>query len=1610
MSRSRKLIKVIRKNYRKFCAYIATLKKQFVWLLQTLLVAKNRRKSPNAGFVLPTVAMVSIVVVLLTVAIVFRSFERAKNASNVRVNEAVVNAAMPAIDRAQAKIEQLLNDPSLPRSTPSDVAIYDVIKTNNRYNFGDETRLKLGFDIDGGGIKSNSTDLQNDETLNTVWSFPIDTNNNGKFDAYTIYGITFRSPTRDNKTNTFNRARNPLEARTPPMDRSQIGGACATALGTSASLVGDSDWYKAGGMLAKSFLVYTVNVPIENTAGLDINKFEKGKSAFSALEYQQDRERIPINNKAVWFQNDLEITPGSTLNLNGAVHTDGNLLASGQYNHNDVVFRQVSSEYSCFYDAEYAKITVGGNFGDGNVSQDDGSRKKVLVHRFNKYKVSPVTNNTAEVGADTKEKSTKLNGGKLIGHNDAAYDRRINKMKNEALDFCDKCAAVLNNPKGKPEELKTAVVGTNGVGGVFEYPQAIKDNFERRLEQSSGIDKDKAYEILGDEIELYLRNRTRRVPFAEVQEPMPSDPQAFVPLTNANIFSKGKEIEVPLQWREIDSAYTKLSLEPDKISATEPTELKDAGKELNPGDRMLLGNNLPAYWKKGDRYVSGQKARQEVDGKTFWISSSNPKKNTIRTRASQIQAQLNLGVTERNDFWEQKAAEDNSANPLANVGGLRVVTGAGIYVDDDGVNGAGSSYSRATYSFLPNPALDTSFVYDGAAASTTTGKMPEPIRFNDGGTPLPNIYVWPDTMPMTHPEYFVAGSVNPDKDKKGDLLMRATAVYHYKGGTATGTDKVDRTPIACVSSYYDPTNEITAKNISTLPWGGKAQGRSNNGIVYAFPGSRSITGTTLSTLKRQSRLVFPNGRIVNEPLRDAMEKYIANGNNFDNFTFKDYSAVDTALCSITILNNTATSNTIEHGRIKEASFLDSREIKAIQSLNDYQTGTQGDYGLDLEQRQPLEVRVTEIDISYLAKTGYGSGEYLLPNSGIVYATRDDALQDLSYATIDTAADRLTDPKKLARIKLFSQTDFKLDPTRRPNGIRLINGGVLARSGANLAYNQAEKGLILVSNLPVYVQGDFNLHRTNPNATTQIEEFTQTLAGKGFYGRENPDSNYGCRPGRTGCPATGGDLWRPSTIISDAITLLSKDFRDGFRNHGDYDLRNNARTIPPTPLLVPVANDLVNNFVTNADWENTSGYPNTDTSGGKEYFKTSYLANGVTPIQRRVQFGEYLMEVCDKPVASECNEDNPDDWSIFTTGGVKKKASELVGQNISNVISGTTHTTSDTKYLRYRRRVAFSRVVGGVSNGNLQLDIANPMPLGVQANGTIAEVKYSNFAGTKPALKANTLWFRTTTNTTNPADQSKPYYGNDNPLFIQAQATTPKGQPLLVPVLQIFSPEGTPTNNNALSEGSGANLRIQKQWVQKVTQSVIFNSAFVSGNSPSRPAEESAGLHNFVRFLEYWGGDEETQYTANINGSFIQFKRSSYSTAPFANILSDKARAGANTTNNNLSFFNFSYNRYLTNKGIPAGTLPYYTPPSRTWGLDVALLSQLPDLFAQRFTVPPSSPPADYFRQVGKDDPWINALLCSKKQPNNASASTPWSDFVVPQNYRPSNCPTSAYPS
>ncbi len=116
------------------------------------------------------------------------------------------------------------------------------------------------------------------------------------------------------------------------------------------------------------------------------------------------------------------------------------------------------------------------------------------------------------------------------------------------------------------------------------------------------------------------------------------------------------------------------------------------------------------------------------------------------------------------------------------------------------------------------------------------------------------------------------------------------------------------------------------------------------------------------------------------------------------------------------------------------------------------------------------VKITNVDPNKLHNAlGY------YPDNGVIYMTRDDAVPDTDG-----------DP-------------YNPDPGRNVSGFKLVEGEVLPDATT------------FVSDLPVYVEGNFNLHTSDDPAI---------------------------------------DTWKPCAVVSDAITLLSENWSDSESNWKD----------------------------------------------------------------------------------------------------------------------------------------------------------------------------------------------------------------------------------------------------------------------------------------------------------------------------------------------------------------------------------------------------------------------------------------------------------------------------
>ncbi|NWF58007.1 MAG: hypothetical protein HXY43_01480 [Fischerella sp.] len=1570
-----KLVKVIRKYCQTLCQQSqSTIKEQLLWFVRIYFLTRRQTDWVNSGFVLPTVAMVSLVVVLLTTAILFRSFERSKNASNVRVNEVVLKAATPALERAKAKISELFADPTLPRAVPSNATLYNTLfSKRNVYTLGDETPLTLAYDLDKDkDIESpTSGTLEEKEILQTAWKFPVDTDNNGKFDSFTLYAVYFRNPPYIGANPA--RQRSPLDGRTAPLSSN----ACDAAGETSASLVGSSGWYKTPtGELKKSFFVYAVTVPITNKGSLGDSYEEfKGNRGFSAIEMQQDRIQLPITNNAVVYEDDLDITPGPQFYLNGRIFTNSNFFTGESFQ--DIRLFQVSSFKSCYYERENSKIIVGGNVATNSaIAGSNNYKSPTEIDLFDE------NNLPTKKQLESKHASSNTNGPNQVAYNSQAYAERI--------DLLVKAQFARNK----------------------DYdPQEVKDSIARRIASDPNLDPDK---VRREELEIYFRKRTRRVPFNEVPfgtSGIGSYDETNVlqgtDITDSNNNSNNK-LRPPDAWIYPTDTNTTLTLKTTNLPATDPEVVETTPvKENEIGDRILAGNNLPELrWDNTKQEFVGENNPQEITG-VKWNSSKK-----TRTRTTRVKQLADLGVTGRDGFWENAAASPRADN-LDVVGGLRVITGAGVYM--------------SMGSLLPLPPQPA----DNPNTPEKEDKAP---------------VVWSDAMPMLVPD-----PSNPSNTSRGHLVMRATAVYHYNDDPYTPQTKATdtQTPIACVSSYYNPTNANTIVNGTMAQV--NAGTHSNNGVSYAVSsttakditrgqttnsdglftiasGAEDVTNTGVSLIERlkyQANLVFPNGQFVNPLLRQALKKATTKP-----LTLSEQSALDSSICAIQIADGTLSTNSsvIPNDAIKETAFLDARQIKAI----DKGTPT-GKYDLEIEQRQPLEIRATVIDLDKLRKksiTGTWSKEYLLPNSGIIYASRDDARADRS------------DPSS----SNVSATDYKLDPNRRPNAIMLINGKDISREND---YRPEEKGLILATDLPAYIKGDFNLHtkqefKGSDFLSSPDDWTTGTDPNIKFYTRSDRDPDFACRPKDPRLPkCSTGETWRPASVLADAVTVLSNNFQEGFRDDGDYDLRNNqtdtsdAADVSSTRLKNGFWD---NNFVTSrnftdADYSGSSGSPP----------NSSYFNNFVTPIQRRVSFPEYVMEMCLKIPVSECTK--PEDWVVGYDGDLSKHSWELpLGAERNKLMAGTT-ASSATGYERYPRRVAFKRNSSGelVDTYDNVIDPNNitnpPIALGIKSS----KIDSSGFP---PDKANNALWFTTvnSSDTANPPTQK--VYTNTTRLFYSfPTGADAKHQPLLEPILQIHVLNKNPNKDikdtttylNLVELGTDLKPQSKKdrvkytRWLAKATETT-FNLVIAAGDTPTRVGntsnpyyENNGGLHNFVRFIESWdnGGASGASdpINANITGSFIQFKRSIFATAPFQVFT----RPGANDNPNVKSLFSERQGVYYNTDSTGYGEAPFYMAPKRNWGFDVALLSQNPDLFAQRFVIPNTDPPNEYYREVPRDDRWVQTLLCAVQETEeddtsknsfdtgfnikiydstNKTTTTTSTKYALPASERPSTCPVT----
>lgn len=188
-------------------------------------------------------------------------------------------------------------------------------------------------------------------------------------------------------------------------------------------------------------------------------------------------------------------------------------------------------------------------------------------------------------------------------------------------------------------------------------------------------------------------------------------------------------------------------------------------------------------------------------------------------------------------------------------------------------------------------------------------------------------------------------------------------------------------------------------------------------------------------------------------------------------------------------------------------------------------------------REEMNVRVLNLDVDMLRSVSPPNDktETWLPKSGIMYVFREDAAREDAIARPGGSqmnASTPTDPTLDANGMSTKAIDYYADPDRRPYGFRLKNGQDLRRKPGGSLNKSILRGLTLVSDNPLYIQGDFNLHTSNGSDT--LKELTGSAPNFVVDSRfANPEVDY----------------WRPAEILGDAITVISNNFCDGSIQEG-----------------------------------------------------------------------------------------------------------------------------------------------------------------------------------------------------------------------------------------------------------------------------------------------------------------------------------------------------------------------------------------------------------------------------------------------------------------------------
>ncbi|MBR8837860.1 MAG: hormogonium polysaccharide biosynthesis protein HpsA [Stigonema ocellatum SAG 48.90 = DSM 106950] len=1166
--------------FKKFIKFKKTVKILILRLLRIVLVSRRRRYI-QGGFVLPTTVMLLLVVILVVTTLIFRTFSRTSQVISERQQQVIYNLATPAIDRAKSKLEYLFRqDSRLPAGIPSDSTIQSLLEAptsgTDNYTLPDETRLANFNDANG--------------KRGIGWYFT----QNGKTIAYSIIFKKQATTTGTNTTSLTDSALNKASyfvVRNGPVNTNNSStGNC----GSNIVLVSnEKDWQPiTSATVAKTFQVTAFAV--ENA--------DKPNRSVATLELQQDRQADKGNKWGAYFRYDLELFHGSATNFrwNGAMHSDGSMFLAPFGAFQSYL---ISSPASCVNTSSNdSKITVSRYTNGSSItfegevlvgrlaqqpSKEFGGSSTIDIYNGSQTPTSvTLTKDTDSVIPPDAPQNTKL-----------PVDFALNPQTLLTQDvFQSRGSDTTNTSYRDPNWQTGSFVTGKRIFNEEATPPYLDDTYRADDRYGPNPTYD-GLPLASSQVKIPTGNKVGDlIPatdtnYSQLTRNTPADPtspdalgldgywerravtgglrvivgqrlELGNPLATALSLPSGREHEFLQRRTQKDNvAAVQATAVYHYKSGSGTTPVACMATTVHPGtaetlkrsatfETITFKQNVVATDPITSATTTTQQNYSPIISDFFTGRGTNGWEFSVPTSSTALTtARTNLAYfagDPKGAFPPTQEAAGGVTHPyfeLTKYGDFSNLRRA-----NSGSSLADQSYKDTANCMLGMLAYNISYLnkYDYSLNWETTDSTVKLL--DDLNTALSTAAA--SVLANSPAEAAIAALDASSVTNKNKLVQLARLVATKE---QVKRDRTNGTGYSCDFTTVDST----ATSLNKLcPTDSKYQA-----LYYIFPTTTHAEDRTADT--------YITGTGVNPTA----------STNYTAITDADISTISISpntTWQTPRTDVTTSASSISAAPNSNASGLNNlvKYVDATNSNKYYQVAFK-DAAL-FNGREMMNVRTLDMDLNLLRTTDAPGGDKWLPindntatnpnappPNGLVYAFREDAVREDAIARpAGSTGSKMnavpystpSDPPINSSNGITTKSvDYLPDPDRRPYGFRLKNASRLDR-GTNTA------GMSFVSDNPVYIQGDLNLHSTDGTNTDSnlLEEFkndppantTADARGKlktdwsNFYTRDRKDERFAI---------PSSDTWRPTEVLGDAVTILSNNFCDGSIEDGIVNL-------------------------------------------------------------------------------------------------------------------------------------------------------------------------------------------------------------------------------------------------------------------------------------------------------------------------------------------------------------------------------------------------------------------------------------------------------------------------